>query len=573
MLFTATRKMMIRGTWYLYNMGGRNTRRRVENKSKATLATLDALIMDLLQVSRLYHTLIGLQIIQVFYRLKYRFVKPKRVKSISNGLFAQLDLVAFPIKQTTLYFEEATWTFNFLNLKRSFSKDMQDWAFSDYGMLWTYNLNYFDWLHQLGISKEVGLATLREFYSTPSSKNHIILHPYPTSLRIINTAKFVSKFGIKEKWLFNELESDLKFLIGRLEYHLLANHLLENAFALYVGGLITKQEEFIGKGKKLLIRELRRQVLNDGMHYERSPMYHLIILERLLDSINFAKSTKDNLEQELRFYANKMTALTMNWIDLDRVPMMQDSAYGIALSVPSILEYSYSLLGDHYPTTVNHLGDSGYRMINSDKFRLFANVGSIGPSYQPGHSHADELNFELFYKGAPVIVDTGISTYEKNQRRQLERSTDSHNCIVVNANNSSDVWSGFRVGKRAKVELIQDDGTITAQHYGYYPIIVKRSFQTLDGEIIITDELKNTPRSIEGRGKLHFHPDINIERVDKSTLVLSNHLVVKFESSSETIDVSVGQYKYAKGYNCLITAKFITYNCKAQIRITISEVS
>ena len=529
--------------------------------------------MDLLQVSRLYHTIIGLQFIQVFYRLKYGFDKPKRLVSISNGLFAQLELADFPIKQTTLYLEKATWTFKFLNLERSFSKDMQDWAFADYGMLWTYNLNYFDWLHQIGMSKEVGLETLRKFYSTPSSKNHIILHPYPTSLRIINTAKFVSKFGIKEKWLFHELESDLKFLIGRLEYHLLANHLLENAFALYIGGLITKQEEFTRKGKKLLSRELKKQVLNDGMHYERSPMYHLIILERVLDSLNFAKSTKDNLEQELRFYATRMTGLVMNWQDLDRIPMMQDSAYGIALSIPSILEYSYSLLGDHYPITVNHFGDSGYRMINSDNFRMFANVGSIGPSYQPGHAHADELNFELFYKGAPVIVDTGISTYEKNQRRLLERSTESHNCIVVNANNSSDVWSGFRVGKRAKVQLIQDDGTITAQHFGYYPIIVKRSFQTLDGLIVITDELKNTPKSFEASGKLHLHPDINIERVDNNTVILSNNLGVKFESSSETIDVSVSKYKYAKGYNCLITAKVITYTCKALIRITISEVS
>ena len=529
--------------------------------------------MDLLQVSRLYHTIIGLQFIQVFYRLKYKFDKPKRRDSISNGLFAQLDLADYPTKQTTLFLEKATWTFNFLNLERSFSKDMQDWAFADYGMLWTYNLNYFDWLHQIGMSKEVGLATLRKYYSTPSSKNHIILHPYPTSLRIINTAKFVSKFGIKEKWLFRELESDLLFLIGRLEYHLLANHLLENAFALYIGGLITKQEEFTRKGKKLLIRELKKQVLNDGMHYERSPMYHLIILERVLDSLNFAKSTKDNLEPELRFYATRMTGLVMNWQDLDRIPMMQDSAYGIALSIPSILEYSYSLLGDHYPITVNHFGDSGYRMINSDNFRMFANVGSIGPSYQPGHSHADELNFELFYKGDPVIVDTGISTYEKNQRRLLERSTESHNCIVVNAINSSDVWYGFRVGKRAKVQLIQDDRTITAQHFGYYPIIVKRSFQTLDGPIVITDELKNTPKSFEASGKLHLHPDINIERVDNNTVILSNNLGVKFESSSETIDVSVSEYKYAKGYNCLITAKVITYTCKALIRITISEVS
>ena len=90
--------------------------------------------------------------------------------------------------------------------------------------------------------------------------------------------------------------SDLRFLRGRLEFHLLANHLLENAFALYIGGLITNEDVFIKEGKKLLVRELKEQVLEDGMHYERSPMYHLIILERLLDALNFAKAMGDNLD-------------------------------------------------------------------------------------------------------------------------------------------------------------------------------------------------------------------------------------------------------------------------------------
>ena len=83
----------------------------------------------------------------------------------------------------------------------------------------------------------------------------------------------------------------------------MANHLLENAFALYIGGLITDQKEITQKGKKLLIRELKEQILNDGMHYERSPMYHLIILERLLDALNFAKATDDDLKLHLESYA------------------------------------------------------------------------------------------------------------------------------------------------------------------------------------------------------------------------------------------------------------------------------
>ena len=445
--------------------------------------------MDLNQVKRLYHTLKHLKFTQVYHQIKYRLVKPKRVATLWEGSFAQVDLVNFPEKQTSLSPSNDVWSFSFLNLKKSFSEGSLDWSFADYGMLWTYNLNYFDWLHQPGISKEQGLESLRQFYATPVEKNPIILHPYPTSLRIINTARFISKWDIKEDWLYHELVSDLKFLNGRLEYHLLANHLLENAFALCIGGLIADKKEFIKAGKKLLIGELSEQILDDGMHYERSPMYHLIILERLLDALNFSKAIGDDFVSVLQSYAIRMTGLALNWKDLDRIPMMQDCAYDIALSVSDILEYSKRLLEQDYPSKSNDLMDSGYRRLDSENFTLFANVGAISPSYQPGHAHADQLNFEMFYKGAPLIVDTGVSTYEKNDRRFLERSTQSHNCVVMGGN-SSDVWSGFRVGFRANVEIrVDDDHKLTASHNGFGCLTSRTFDSTVTGQMTITDEL------------------------------------------------------------------------------------
>ena len=445
--------------------------------------------MDLPQIKIHYHTLKYLKFTQVYHQIKYRLVKPKRVATAWEGIFAQVDLVYFPEKQTSLSLSNDVLSFRFLNLEKSFSRNSVDWSFGDYGMLWTYSLNYFDWLHKSGISKELGLETLNNFYSTPAEKNPIILHPYPTSLRIINTAKFISKWDITEDWLYHEFVADLKFLSGRLEYHLLANHLLENAFALYIGGLITNQDEFIQKGKKLLVRELKEQVLHDGMHYERSPMYHLIILERLLDTLNFAKATDDDLESILESYVIRMTGLAMNWEDLERIPMMQDSAYDIALTVPEILKYSKSLLGDDYPSMPNDLKDSGYRKLKSESFSLFANVGSIGPSYQPGHAHADELNFELFYQGIPIIVDTGTSTYENNSRRNIERSTQSHNCVMIENKNSSDVWSSFRVGKRAKVDLKKDSSLIEAQCTGFKSdLSINRKWSVTKDCFIIEDD-------------------------------------------------------------------------------------
>lgn len=532
--------------------------------------------MDLHQVKRLYHTLKHLKCTQVYHQVKYRLVKPKRVATLWEGNFTQVDLVDFPEKRTSLSLGNDVWSFSFLNLEKSFSEETLDWSFVDYGMLWNYNLNYFDWLHQPGISIEQGLKTLSQFYATPAEKNPILLHPYPTSLRIINTAKFISKWDIKEDWLYHEVVSDLKFLSGRLEYHLLANHLLENAFALYIGGLITDQKEIIQKGKKLLIRELKEQVLDDGMHYERSPMYHLIILERLLDAYNFAKAVGDDLEPVLKSYAAKMTGLAMNWKDLDRIPMMQDSAYDIALSFSDILEYSKRLLEQDYPSKSNDLMDSGYRKLDSGNFTLFANVGSISPSYQPGHAHADELNFELFYEGAPLIVDTGVSTYEKNDRRLLERSTSSHNCVVSDSN-SSDVWSGFRVGKRANVKIALDDHQkLKAEHDGFGTITARIFDSTVTGEMTITDELvyQSNSKGYYGKGFLHFHPDVHLEQIDEATFSINNQITLSFKSDKYNPSVvELENYSYSKGYNTLLDAKVISYSVFEETKIHIREAS
>ena len=532
--------------------------------------------MDLNHVKRLYHTLKHLKFTQVYHQIYYRLVKPKRVVTPWLGSFAQVDLVDFPEKQTSLSLSQDVWSFRFLNLEKSFSEELLDWSFADYGMLWTYNLNYFDWLHQSGVSKEQGLKTLSQFYATPAEDNPIILHPYPTSLRIINMAKFISKWGINEDWLYSELLSDLKFLSSRLEYHLLANHLLENAFALYIGGLITNQKEITQKGKKLLIDELKEQILNDGMHYERSPMYHLIIMERLLDALNFAKSFGDDLESDFKSYAIRMTGHAMNWEDIDRVPMMQDSAYDIALSVSNILEYSKMLLGEDYPFESNDMIDSGYRRLNSANFTLFANVGSITPAYQPGHAHSDELNFELFYNGTPVIVDVGVSTYEKNERRLLERSTSSHNC-VVSGGNSSDVWSGFRVGRRANVKIGLDDGQILiAEHNGFGTITSRTFDSTVTGQITLTDKLiyQSTSKGYHGKGYLHFHPDVNIEQIDETTFLINNQINLSFNSDKYNPSIiELENYSYAKGYNKLLDAEVISYSVIEQTKIQIREAS
>ncbi len=77
------------------------------------------------------------------------------------------------------------------------------------------------------------------------------------------------------------------------------------------------------------------------------------------------------------------------------------------------------------------LGSSGYRKFNVGDFEVLFDSCPVLPAYQPGHTHADTLQVLLRYKNKDVVVDTGISTYEKTSRRHEEtfdRSTQYRNC-------------------------------------------------------------------------------------------------------------------------------------------------
>ena len=144
---------------------------------------------------------------------------------------------------------------------------------------------------------------------------------------------------------------------------------------------------------------------------------------------------------------------------------MNDSTCGVATCSQKIFDYAKTL---KLKTHNSNLLDSGYRKWNNGHAEILMDVGQVGPDYILGHAHADTFNFEFLYKRRPIIVDPGISTYEKNSRRQLERSTESHNTIRIDGKDSSEVWGGFRVARRAKIISFKErENKIIATHDGY----------------------------------------------------------------------------------------------------------
>ena len=105
--------------------------------------------------------------------------------------------------------------------------------------------------------------------------------PYPTSLRIINKIKFISFNDIYDKKINDLLKEDSERLYHNLECHY-GKSFLENVFALFFSSFYFDETKYFSKSKTILIHEINEQILDDGAHFELSPMYHSIILYRIL---------------------------------------------------------------------------------------------------------------------------------------------------------------------------------------------------------------------------------------------------------------------------------------------------
>lgn len=506
--------------------------------------------MDTGKIILLLNTVKYLKPIQVYYRLYYFFWNRAFNIEASEKPVPVTSSIKWENKLNTSFcYLQKNKSFTFLNITHHFSGQI-DWNYAEYGKLWTYSLNYFDFLNQDGMSKEIGIELINHYI-----KNDKILkdgkEPYPISLRGINWVKFLSKNTIKNPEINKTLYNHYRTLYKNLEYHLLGNHLLENAFSLLFGAYYFQEEKLYVKSKKLLISELNEQILNDGAHYELSPMYHQILFCRLLDCINLINLNpswkNDNLISFLEEKASKMNSWLRNiTYSNGEIPMVNDATYSIAPQSNELFSYAkkIGIIDQQTP-----LLDSGYRKIRTNKYEIFIDVGNVGPDYQPGHAHSDTFNFELVSNGKPVFVDKGISTYEKNVTRQKERETDSHNTVKIRSKDQTQVWGGFRVAKRAKItHLIEKPNFIEASHDGYFSDDYKHTRSFLWGEkyLILSDKI-NRSTSNNAKAFFHLHSSVTKPLVDGNTVLLESLGVsIGFESAST---ISIEEYQLSAGFN------------------------
>jgi uncharacterized heparinase superfamily protein len=336
--------------------------------------------------------------------------------------------------------------------------DASGWDHADAPRLWRFHLHYWDWAWGLAADPDQLAARAlfarlwRSWQASTGFGRGDAWHPYPTALRAWSWCGLhhdLAAGGDIEPDFLAGLAAHAGFLRRHLEYDVGGNHLIKGLKALVGLAVFFADEQLLRLTLRRLTRQLARQILADGGHYERAPAYHCQVLADLVDVADLLRAAGQAPPGELTAAVDRMR----HWLGAvltpdGQVPLLNDG-YPVDRELLAALRPGPDPVTPASPVLV--LPETGLVRAVAGGWHLLADVGMPCPPSLPAHAHADTLGCLVHVDKVPLLVDTGTSTYEPGPVRRYERSTAAHSTVEVDGADSTEVWGVFRAGRRARV--------------------------------------------------------------------------------------------------------------------------
>lgn len=342
-------------------------------------------------------------------------------------------------------------------------------------------------------------------------------------------AECKKSFSIKSNW--GILESSGLFAIGKM---------LE---ACARDSVQTQRgREYARLALKRLERQLATQVMDDGVHWEQSPMYHNEVLHCCLEVLRLADRYHEAVSPEIVRRTKAMAHADRCWQKPDgkqfaggdsdstdirdiltasalqfKDSILKSGAFS-RLDYESIWDYgqaaalTYEALEAKNPEeTLIWQKESGNWYLRSGWGRgadyLHVCCGGLGG----GHGHFDKLHMDLVVNGEDFLIDSGRYTYVEGQARYRLKSAAAHNTVTVDGQeymHCIDAWGVSGLGLAANAGSCTQKGIYTyiqCAHAGYMEqgVLVNRRILAIGTKIyIICDEFYGAGAH---RYDQHFH--------------------------------------------------------------------
>ena len=336
--------------------------------------------------------------------------------------------------------------------------DAPGWDHADAPGLWRYHLHYWDWAWGLTVDQDrlaaraVFARLWRSWQASTGFGRGYSWYPYPAALRAWSWCglhRDLAAGSDLEPDFVAGLATHAGFLRRHLEYDVGGNHLIKGLKALAGLAVFFADERLLRLATERLTRQLTKQILADGGHYERAPGYHCQVLADLIDVADLLRAAGQAPVGEITAAVGRMREWLGAVLTPDgQVPLLNDG-YPVDRELLAALRPGPDPVSPASPVLV--LPETGLVRAVAGGWHLLADVGPPCPPSLPAHAHADTLGCLVHVDKVPLLADTGTSTYEPGPVRRYERSTAAHSTVEVDGTDSTEVWGVFRAGRRARV--------------------------------------------------------------------------------------------------------------------------
>jgi len=395
--------------------------------------------------------------------------------------------------------------------------DAIDWDFAGEGPLWAYHLHQFDFARRPGVPPARRAALLADWVARhPKGTGW---DPHPISLRTLSWGKLLLTPGAldaspgERERILRSLASQIETLSRHPERRLQANHLFSNLLAVVWGALLLEAPAAVRwreRASAAFGRELDLQIGADGLHEERSPMYHALLLENVLDLLNLARAVADTpgeVAGEAAAWAERLAPVAgrmlgalevMTQPDGD-IALFADSAFDVAHPPALLADYAKALgVAARAPSRPGVLDAGGYVRLEARPFGLLASVAGPSPAHQPGHAHNDALAFELWVEGERVVTDAGVPEYIPGPLRDACRSVRAHATAEIGGREPAELWGAHRVGGRPEVALAAVEpgqrAEATCRGWATRDTLHRRVFEVSPDGVTVSDRIEGRSR-------------------------------------------------------------------------------
>jgi len=394
---------------------------------------------------------------------------------------------------------------------------------------------------------------------------------------------------------------------------------------LYFDGLDTKKgtqhhKKWLKFGLERLEEEMKVQINSDGTDYEASTAYHCFVAQMLLytrilcgkNGIRFSEEFEARLEGMFEFIMNiiKPSGLISLIGDMDSGRFMALGGYeakenrdfrsllhaageyfdrdDFRIHAGGKMEEAIWLFEDTRqapagPKALNSASypEGGFHILRNESFYLIARCGKNGTRGTGGHTHNDQLSFELSFDGLDFIVDPGCYAYTSDYNmRNLFRSTRCHNTVYVEGHeqNSFDELRLFELNDETDAKAVAfGEGFMSGMHFGYSPkvgIVHERSFRLEKNSVRITDRI--TGRE-DGKCDIYiafnFDSEVSVVKGAEQISLSRGGVILDMKySSAELVDYREEECLISKGYGQIQTSRRIVFGVGQKVQRVDMEI-